>query len=61
MKNCEEIEKDILSLKKKIQQDKLTEYVLLELFKFEKCVITNSLEKCKNCNCWKNVKDTDIK
>jgi len=53
IKSCKEIAKDIDELKRKIQQDRLTEMALADFSDKKKCNTPDVLIICNNCNCWK--------
>ena len=51
MKTCKEIAKDIDDLRRKIQQDKLTDMALADFSDKKKCSSPDILIVCNNCNC----------
>lgn len=57
IKSCKEIAKDIEELKRKIQQDRLTEMALADFSDKKKCKSPDILIICNNCNCWKIYND----
>jgi hypothetical protein len=57
VKSCREIQKDIEELKRKLQQNRLIEFTLLEMAEHKKCQSNNASDMCLKCNCWKSVKE----
>lgn len=55
VKSCREIAEDIDELRRKIQQDRLTELALADFSERKKCKNTDGLITCKKCICWKAV------
>lgn len=57
VKSCREIAEDINELRRKIQQDRLTEMALADFSERNKCKAPDVLIICNNCNCWKVYND----
>jgi hypothetical protein len=57
VKSCKEIAKDIEELRRKIQQNRLTEIVLAGIAERKRCESDSVFEMCKDCTCWKNVRE----
>ena len=55
VKTCREIAEDIDELRRKIQQDRLTEMALADFSERKKCKAPDVLIICNKCKCWKVV------
>lgn len=57
VKSCREIAKEIEALREKLRENRIIELTLADISDKKKCESSNASSMCKNCNCWKNVRE----
>jgi hypothetical protein len=59
VKTCEDVQKEINDLRKKIQQEKTIKAFLasIKLSEQQKCDSESITIKCEKCECWKTLKE----